>query len=54
MAGIFTSSLAAYLIYGGNTTAANTGFALTMAVGFSSMILRYVRVFNGLELSGTK
>lgn len=31
LAGFFAAGLAAYLVYGGGVTAANTGFALTMA-----------------------
>lgn len=55
LAGVFTASLAAYLVYGrdGSPTAANTGFSLTMAVGLGALILIYVRVYNGLEISGT-
>ncbi|KAL0950645.1 hypothetical protein HGRIS_007433 [Hohenbuehelia grisea] len=49
---LFTSGLAAYLVYGRTQTAANTGFSLNMAVGFSSMILWWVRVFNEFEVQG--
>ncbi|PBK97861.1 P-loop containing nucleoside triphosphate hydrolase protein [Armillaria gallica] len=54
LAGIFTSSLAIYLVYGrgSNMSAANTGFSLAMAVSFSSLILIWVRIFNAVELHG--
>ncbi|KAK0487292.1 P-loop containing nucleoside triphosphate hydrolase protein [Armillaria novae-zelandiae] len=54
LAGIFTSSLAIYLVYGkgSNMSAANTGFSLAMAVSFSSLILVWVRIFNAVELHG--
>ncbi|KAH9907116.1 ABC transporter type 1, transmembrane domain-containing protein [Fomitopsis serialis] len=48
----FSAALAAYLVYGKANTASNTGFSLNMAVGFSSMILWWVRFFNELEISG--
>ncbi|PCH33304.1 hypothetical protein WOLCODRAFT_135046 [Wolfiporia cocos MD-104 SS10] len=49
---LFSSGLAAYLIYGGAFNASNTGFSLNMAVGFSGMILWWVRVFNEFEVAG--
>lgn len=50
----FTACLAAYLVYGGgeNATAADSGFSLTMAVIFTSLILRFVRYFNSFEVNG--
>ncbi|TFY68446.1 hypothetical protein EVJ58_g1015 [Rhodofomes roseus] len=48
----FSAALAAYLVYGKSITASNTGFSLNMAVGFSSMILWWVAIFNELEVSG--
>ncbi|KAE9403973.1 P-loop containing nucleoside triphosphate hydrolase protein [Gymnopus androsaceus JB14] len=51
LAGIFTAGLGAYLVYGhSGTSAANTGFSMTMAVGFTSFILTWVRLFNATEL----
>ncbi|TFK46964.1 multidrug resistance-associated ABC transporter [Heliocybe sulcata] len=50
---LFAASLAAWLVYaqpGG--TASNTGFSLTMAVGFSGMILWWVRILNEFEVAG--
>ncbi|KAH7922933.1 hypothetical protein BV22DRAFT_1197033 [Leucogyrophana mollusca] len=50
---LFTACLAAYLIYGGNIPkASNIGFSLNMAVGFSSMILWWVRFLNEVEVHG--
>ncbi|KZT60636.1 hypothetical protein CALCODRAFT_492173 [Calocera cornea HHB12733] len=48
----FSSGLAAYLVYVKNSIGASTtGFSLTMAIGFSSMILYWVRVSNMVEIS---
>ncbi|KZT06271.1 P-loop containing nucleoside triphosphate hydrolase protein [Laetiporus sulphureus 93-53] len=49
---LFSAGLATYLVYGGIFTASNTGFSLNMAVGFSGMILWWVRVLNEFEVSG--
>lgn len=51
---LFSSGLAAYLVYGGKALpqASNTGFSLNMAVGFSSLILSWVRILNEFEVSG--
>ncbi|KAH7918842.1 hypothetical protein BV22DRAFT_1100095, partial [Leucogyrophana mollusca] len=50
---LFTACLAAYLIYGSSIPkASNIGFSLNMAVGFSSMILWWVRFMNDVEVSG--
>ena len=56
---IFSTALAIYLVYGTGVThkpgsAANIGFSLNMAVGFSSMILLWVRYLNDLEVSGNR
>ena len=52
---MFTAGLAAYLVYGRNVApgASNTGFSLNMAVGFSSLILWWVRDLNEFEVSGS-
>ncbi|KAG1757959.1 hypothetical protein EDB19DRAFT_1936472 [Suillus lakei] len=51
--GGFSAGLAAYLVYGrGAHEASNIGFSLNMAVGFSSMILWWVRILNEVEVSG--
>ncbi|KAG6866019.1 hypothetical protein C0991_009427 [Blastosporella zonata] len=49
---LFAASLAAYLVYFQNQQASNTGFSINMAVGFSGMILWWVRVFNDFEVQG--
>ncbi|KAF9645156.1 hypothetical protein BDM02DRAFT_3189933 [Thelephora ganbajun] len=53
----FSSALAIYLVYGTGAiykpgSAANIGFSLNMAVGFSTMILWWVRCLNEFEVSG--
>ncbi|KAI0711040.1 P-loop containing nucleoside triphosphate hydrolase protein [Cerioporus squamosus] len=50
LAAIFSASLASYLVYGPGAKAALTGFALIKAVGFSSMILSWLRLFNEVEV----
>ncbi|CAL1702786.1 unnamed protein product [Somion occarium] len=52
LASLFASSLAAYLTYGTSITPSKTGFSLNMAVGFSSMILWWVRSLNVVETKG--
>ncbi|KAH9028046.1 hypothetical protein EDB83DRAFT_2526408 [Lactarius deliciosus] len=51
--GLFAASLAAYLIYLPNERSlpSDTGFSLTMAIGFSSLILWWVRNLNNFEVS---
>ncbi|KAI0052513.1 P-loop containing nucleoside triphosphate hydrolase protein [Auriscalpium vulgare] len=55
LGGVFASALGAWLIYGPKGSTAlpsNTGFSLTMAVGFSGMILWWVRILNEFEIQG--
>ncbi|TCD60867.1 hypothetical protein EIP91_009386 [Steccherinum ochraceum] len=53
IAGMFAAGLATYLVYGSQVNSASTtGFSLTMAVGFSSMILWFVRLLNMAEVEG--
>ncbi|KAI5124482.1 hypothetical protein M0805_008364 [Coniferiporia weirii] len=53
LGGIFAAGLAAYLVYGERLDMpSNTGFSLNMAVGFSSMILWWVRILNDFEVNG--
>ncbi|CAL1696210.1 unnamed protein product [Somion occarium] len=52
LAGMFCASLAAYLIYSGHMDASKTGFSINMAIGFSGMILLWVRMFNRVETEG--
>ncbi|TFK19880.1 ATP-binding cassette transporter [Coprinopsis marcescibilis] len=49
---VLTVGLAVYMVFFQNRSAANTGFALNMAVGFNSMILWWIRIFNHFEVSG--
>ncbi|KAI0085657.1 multidrug resistance-associated ABC transporter [Irpex rosettiformis] len=52
LSGLFAAGLAVYLVYSDKKDAASTGFSLTMAVGFSSMILYLVRMFNQFQING--
>ena len=51
---IFTAALASYLVYGSSIGAGNTGFSLSMAVEFCTMILWCVRIFNEFEMHGNR
>ncbi|KAH9028052.1 ABC transporter type 1, transmembrane domain-containing protein [Lactarius deliciosus] len=53
LGGLFAAGLAAYLIYVPNERSlpSDTGFSLTMAIGFSSLILWWVRNLNDFEVS---
>ncbi|KAF8876209.1 multidrug resistance-associated ABC transporter [Gymnopilus junonius] len=48
---LFTVALAIFLVYGPPVGAANTGFTLNMAVGFTSVILVFVRIYNAFEVN---
>ncbi|TFK76755.1 P-loop containing nucleoside triphosphate hydrolase protein [Pluteus cervinus] len=50
MAAAFSAGLAAWLVYGPGNTATNTGFSLNMAIGFSGLILWWIRLLNLLEV----
>ncbi|KAI0655608.1 P-loop containing nucleoside triphosphate hydrolase protein [Cubamyces menziesii] len=50
LSAIFAASLATYLVYGPGAEAALTGFALVEAVGFTGMVLTWVRLFNEVEV----
>ncbi|KAK7461891.1 hypothetical protein VKT23_008323 [Stygiomarasmius scandens] len=52
LGGLFSAGLAFYLVYWRDQTAANTGFSLNMAIGFSSLILWWVRNLNEFEVQG--
>ncbi|THH12876.1 hypothetical protein EW146_g7283 [Bondarzewia mesenterica] len=55
LGGIFSAALAAWLIYGPghkDNLPSDTGFSLTMVVGFSGLILWWVRCLNEFEVSG--
>ncbi|KAI9444468.1 hypothetical protein H4582DRAFT_1805817 [Lactarius indigo] len=53
LGGLFAAGLAAYLIYvpNGRSLPSDTGFSLTMAIGFSGLILWWVRSFNDFEVN---
>ncbi|KAF9449128.1 multidrug resistance-associated ABC transporter [Macrolepiota fuliginosa MF-IS2] len=46
----FTTSLAAYLVYGSTTNPTGVGFSLSLAAEFCTMVLYWVRIFNHLEV----
>ncbi|KZV76920.1 multidrug resistance-associated ABC transporter [Peniophora sp. CONT] len=55
LGGMFAAGLGAYLVYGPGSRDAlpsNVGFAMNMAVGFSGMILWWVRIYNDFEVQG--
>ncbi|KAF9013115.1 hypothetical protein BDQ17DRAFT_1419297 [Cyathus striatus] len=47
---LFTASLASYLVLTRSANAANTGFSLTVALEFCSLILSSVRMYNDFEV----
>ncbi|KAI0655828.1 P-loop containing nucleoside triphosphate hydrolase protein [Cubamyces menziesii] len=49
---LFSTSLALYLTYFSDMSAANTGFSLTVATAFSAVINQAIRIFNEFEISG--
>ncbi|PBK77153.1 hypothetical protein ARMSODRAFT_949046 [Armillaria solidipes] len=49
LGGLFAAALAVYLVYFQDRTASTTGFSLNMAIGFSGLILWWVRTLNDLE-----
>ncbi|KAG8864750.1 hypothetical protein FRB96_003335 [Tulasnella sp. 330] len=52
LAGIFASALAAYLVYWRDIGASNAGFSLSMALGFTGMLLFWIRMLNRFEVEG--
>ncbi|KAJ6466832.1 multidrug resistance-associated ABC transporter [Mycena sanguinolenta] len=50
LSSLFTTALAAYLVYFQKQQASNAGFSLTMTLGFSGMILVWIRCFNDFEV----
>ncbi|KAH9952289.1 hypothetical protein BGW80DRAFT_1430860 [Lactifluus volemus] len=53
LGGLFAAALAAYLVYvpDKRILPSDTGFSLTMAIGFSGLILWWVRIFNDFEVN---
>ncbi|PBK89704.1 hypothetical protein ARMGADRAFT_1167459 [Armillaria gallica] len=52
LGGLFAAALAVYLVYFQDRTASTTGFSLNMAIGFSGLILWWVRKLNEFEVQG--
>ncbi|KAJ7069538.1 hypothetical protein C8F01DRAFT_1113104 [Mycena amicta] len=52
LGGMFSSGLAAYLVYISPTSAGDTGFLINMAVTFTQMLLWAVRILNEFEVQG--
>ncbi|KAJ6594276.1 hypothetical protein B0H19DRAFT_1094788 [Mycena capillaripes] len=52
LGGLFAASLAYYIVYVQSERPFNIGFSLNMALGFASVILYWVRIFNQFEVSG--
>ncbi|KAI4529011.1 P-loop containing nucleoside triphosphate hydrolase protein [Schizophyllum commune Loenen D] len=52
LGGLFAALLAGYLVYFQDQKSSTTGFSLNMAVGFSGMILWWVRILNQFEVEG--
>ncbi|KAH8086617.1 hypothetical protein BXZ70DRAFT_1067776 [Cristinia sonorae] len=52
LGGAFAAGIATYLVYSPGASASNTGFAVNMAVGFSNLILWWIRLLNQFEVSG--
>ncbi|KAH9886265.1 P-loop containing nucleoside triphosphate hydrolase protein [Cubamyces lactineus] len=49
---LFATSLALYLVYFSDMSAANTGFSLTIATAFSAVVNQAIWVFSDFEISG--
>ncbi|KAJ6589849.1 P-loop containing nucleoside triphosphate hydrolase protein [Mycena vulgaris] len=52
LGGLFAASLAYYVVYFQSNRPYNIGFSLNMALGFSNMILYWVRILNEFEVQG--
>lgn len=52
LGGLFAAALAAYLVYAQKRNSSDTGFSLTMALGFTGMLLWWVRMLNEFEVQG--
>ncbi|KAF9516655.1 hypothetical protein BS47DRAFT_1371638 [Hydnum rufescens UP504] len=54
LGGLFSAGLALYLLYVRNeSNASNTGLQINLAVGFTGMLLWWVRIVNELEVQGS-
>ncbi|KAJ7747233.1 hypothetical protein B0H16DRAFT_1692432 [Mycena metata] len=54
LGGLFAASLAYYVVYFQSERPFNIGFSLTMALGFASRILYWVRVLNMFEVQANR
>ncbi|KAJ6589838.1 P-loop containing nucleoside triphosphate hydrolase protein [Mycena vulgaris] len=52
LGGLFAASLAYYVVYFQSNRPYNIGFSLNMALGFSNIILYWVRILNQFEVQG--
>ncbi|KAF8904953.1 P-loop containing nucleoside triphosphate hydrolase protein [Mucidula mucida] len=52
LGGIFAAALATYLVYFKDQEAGSTGFSLNLAIGFSGLIIWWVRILNMFEVQG--
>ncbi|KAF9016393.1 hypothetical protein BDZ89DRAFT_1094518 [Hymenopellis radicata] len=52
LGGIFAAALATYLVYFKDQEAGSTGFSLNLAIGFSGLIIYWVRILNMFEVQG--
>ncbi|KAJ6521925.1 P-loop containing nucleoside triphosphate hydrolase protein [Mycena vulgaris] len=52
LGGLFAASLAYYVVYFQSNRPYNIGFSLNMALGFSNIILYWVRIVNQFEVQG--
>ncbi|TCD69030.1 hypothetical protein EIP91_009093 [Steccherinum ochraceum] len=48
---LFAAGIAAYLVYGAEVSASNTGFALNMTVGFCELIRMFIFTANRIEVT---
>jgi hypothetical protein len=52
--GVFSGIIATWLVYGSGSAAATIGFTLTLITNFNTILLMWVRTFNGLEVQGNR
>ena len=52
LSGVFTASVAAFLVYGGSLNAGQAGFTISVVLSFSRQMIWWVRIYNLLEIQG--
>lgn len=52
LGGLFSASIAAYLVYSSDVGAGGVGFTLNLVIAFASNILWWVRIYNLVEIQG--